>query len=62
MKISGSQVLMYDGKKCSVYTRNGIHKYQGEVDDVILEIFPTFGVNKYIDDECKWWEVVRFVK
>lgn len=61
-KISGSQVLMYDGKKCSVYTRNGIHKYQGEVDDPILEIFPTFGVNKYIVMSANGMEVVRFVK
>lgn len=53
---------MYDGKKCSVYTRNGIHKYQGEVDDVILEIFPTFGVNKYIVMSANGMEVVRFVK
>ena len=62
VKISGSQVLMYDGKKCSVYTRNGIHKYQGEVDSVILEIFPTFGVNKYIVMSANGMEVVRFVK
>lgn len=62
VKISGSQVLMYDGKKCSVYTHNGIHKYQGEVDDVILEIFPTFGVNKYIVMSANGMEVVRFVK
>ena len=26
VKLSGSQVLMYDGKKCSVDTRTGIHK------------------------------------
>ena len=26
VKICGSQVIMYEGKKCSVFTRNGIKK------------------------------------
>ena len=53
---------MYDGKNVVCLYRNGIHKYQGEVDDVILEIFPTFGVNKYIVMSANGMEVVRFVK
>ncbi len=62
VKLSGSQVLMYDGKKCSVYTRTGIHKYDGELDSNILEIFPVLGVNKYIVMNANGMEVIRFVK
>ncbi len=62
VKISGSQVLMYDGKKCSVFTRTGIHKYDGELSGNILEIFPVLGVNKYIVMNADGMEVIRFVK
>ena len=62
VKLSGSQVLMYDGKKCSVYTRTGIHKYDGELDSNILEIFPVVGVNKYIVISTNGMDVIRFVK
>lgn len=61
-KISGNQILMYDGKKCSVYTRYGIHKFDGEVGDTILEIFPTMGVNKYVVMNADGMDIVRFVK
>lgn len=62
VKICGGQVILYDGKKCSVYTRSGIHKFGGELETNILEIFPVLGVNKYIVMSANGMEVVRFVK
>lgn len=62
VKISRNQVLMFDGKKCSVYTRTGICKFDGELENNILEIFPVLGVNKYIVMNANGMEVVRFVK
>lgn len=62
VKISGSQVIMYDGKKCSIFTRAGIHKFEGELENNILEIFPVSGVNKYIVMNANGMEVLRFVK
>lgn len=62
VKIVGGQVLMYDGKKCSVFTRTGIHKFNGELGSNILEIFPVLGVNKYIMINANGMEVIRFVK
>lgn len=62
VKIDGSQVIMYDGKKCSVFTRNGIHKFEGELGSNIMEMFPVIGVNKYIVMNADGMEVVRFVK
>lgn len=62
VKISGSQVLMYDGKKCCVFTRTGINKFDGELENNIMEIFPALGVNKYIVMNANGMEIVRFVK
>lgn len=62
VKICGMQVIMYDGTQCSVYTRTGIHKFEGEMDDAVLEIFPVFGVNKYLVMNANGMELVRFVK
>ena len=62
VKICGSQVIMYDGKKCSIFMRSGIQKYDGEMDNNIFEIFPIAGVNKYIVMSASGMEHVRLVK
>jgi hypothetical protein len=62
VKLCGSQVIMYDGKNCSIFTRGGIHKFDGEMNSNILEIFPVPGVNKYIVMNENGLEVVRLVK
>ena len=62
VKLDGNQVIMYDGKKCSVFTRSGIHKFEGELGKDILEMVSTFGVNKYIVMNADGMEVVQFVK
>ena len=62
VKICGNQVIMYDGKKCSIFTKNGIQKFEGEMNNNILEIFPIAGVNKYIVMNANGMEKVRLVK
>lgn len=62
VKLCGSQVLMYDGKKCTVFLRTGVRKFKGELQSNILEIFPIAGVNKYIVMNADGMEVVRLVK
>lgn len=62
IKICGSQVIMYDGKNCSIFMRNGIQRFQGEMDHQILEIFPIAGVNKYIVMNADGMEHIRLVK
>lgn len=62
VKICGRQVIMYDGKKCSIYMRSGIQKFDGELSNNILEIFPVAGVNKYIVMNANGMEKVRLVK
>jgi hypothetical protein len=62
VKISGSQVIMYDGKKCSIFLRSGVQKFDGNMDDKILEIVPIAGVNKYIVINANGMEKIRLVK
>ncbi len=61
-KISGGQIILYDGKKCSIYTRFGVHRFEGEMDNHILEIFPAFGINKYIVMDANGMEDIRLIK
>ncbi|MGN1165315.1 MAG: DUF5711 family protein [Lachnospiraceae bacterium] len=62
VKMSGNQVIMYDGKKCNIFTRSGMHRFEGEMDNNILEIFPVGGINKYIVMNANGMETIRLVK
>ncbi len=62
IKLCGSQVIMYDGKKCSIFLRSGIQKFAGEMSNNIMEIFPIAGVNKYIVMNANGMEKIRLVK
>lgn len=62
IKISGNQVIMYDGKQCSIITKKGIHKFEGEFNNNIMEIIPSTGVNKYLVITANGMEEVRLVK
>ncbi len=62
VKLSGSQVILYDGRNCNIITRYGIQHFVGEMDNNILEIFPVFGINRYIVMDTNGMEVVRLVR
>jgi len=62
VKMCGNQVIMYDRTRCCIFTRRGIHKFQGEADNTILEIFPVSGINKYIMMNTNGMEHIRIVK
>lgn len=62
VKISKDQVIMYDGKKCSIFLKSGIHRFEGSMENNILEIVPVAGVNKYIVINANGMEKVRLVK
>ncbi len=62
VKISGGQVILYDGKKCSIYKTNGIHRFEGSMDRDILEILPVAGVNRYVVMTADGLDLVRLVK
>ena len=62
MKISGHQIILYDGRKCLIYTRSGLLRFEGEMDIPIMEIFPIFGIHKYIVMQAGEMDVIRLVK
>lgn len=62
VKLDGNQVIMYDGKNCSIFMKSGVQKFKGRMDNNILEIFPVGGVNQYIVLSANGMERVRLVK
>ena len=62
IKLSGNQVIMYSGRKCSIFLSGGVKKFEGEMDNDILEIRPISGVNKYVVMNANGMEDIRLVK
>ena len=62
VKIEGNQVIMYDGKECAIFLKNGVQKFDGEMHNSILEIIASAGVNNYIVMNANGMESVRLVK
>ncbi len=48
MKVEKNQVLLFDGQMCSIFLVNGVHKFEGKVEENILDIFPLGGINQYM--------------
>jgi hypothetical protein len=48
MKIVGDQIILVDGQTCSIYMKNGVHKYTGNMEENVEEIYPIGRLNKYI--------------
>mgnify|MGYP003194484996 CR=1 FL=1 len=47
VKMDGDEIIMFEGSRCCIVTATGIIKYDGNLDVDALEIFRTFGVNRY---------------
>lgn len=62
MKIVNNQIVMYDGTKCGIIMKDGVMKFKGDTKQQIYEIFPVFGVNKYIVVSDQGFELSRLVK
>ena len=62
IKISGKQIIMYDGKECAIFLKNGVQKFDGEMNNSIMEMIPTSGANKYVVMNANGMEYVRLVK
>ena len=59
VKISDKQIIMYDGKGCTIFLKNGIQKFDGQMHSNIMEIVPVSGVNKYVVMNANGMEYVR---
>lgn len=62
IKISGNQVILYDGNQCMIWNRSGICKFEGKMQTNIMEIFPLTGVNKYMVISTEGLHEVHLIK
>ena len=62
MKIAGKQVILYDGQACDIYMKNGVKKYEGSIDQKIMEMVVLRGLNKYMVINASGFYEVRLVK
>ena len=62
LKVVDGQIILFDGQSCSIYLKNGVHKYEGNIDQNIMEIFPLRGLNKYMVINANGFHEIRLVK
>ncbi len=48
IRMTGNQVILYDGNKCMIFNRSGVCKFDGKMETNIMEIFQMAGLNKYM--------------
>ena len=62
LKVGDGQVILYDGQACSIYMKNGVKKYEGSIDQKVMEIFKLGGLNKYMVINASGFYEVRLAK
>ena len=62
ISVSEGNVIMFDGKKCMIFSAWGVRKFDGEVEMNIKEVLPLTGINKYLLVSNDGMEEVRLVK
>ncbi|SHK03201.1 DUF5711 family protein [Hespellia stercorisuis] len=62
IKISGRQVIMYEGSKACIYTIGGIRRFKGDLGADASELIPVFGINKYLVINANEVKVIRLAK
>ena len=62
MQVTDGQVILYDGQMCGIYYKEGICKFEGNMDENILEIFPVSGLNKYMMINASGFHEVQLAK
>ena len=53
---------MYDGKKCRIITKAGVHLFNGEMENDISNITSAGGLNKYLVINANGLEEIRLTK
>lgn len=62
MRMAGNQLILFDGNKCSIFSRSGVHKFEGKTETKIMEMFPITGFNKYMVISAAGLQEVQLVK
>lgn len=48
VQMTGNEIVMYEGTRCSIYTSTGLHRFEGNLKEDILLLAPVRGINKYL--------------
>ena len=62
IELFDDQIILYEEKECSIFTKDGVCKYKGEMETEILEIFPLVGLNKYMMINANGFYEIRLAK
>ena len=62
MQVTDGQIILYDGQSCSIHMKNGVKKYEGNIDQNIMEVFKLSGLNKYMVINANGFYEVRLAK
>ena len=62
IKIDDEQIIMYSANQCSIYNKNGVHRFEGSMGTNIDNIFPAAEFNRYMIANDKGIQTVRLTK
>ncbi len=62
VKMIRDDIIMNSGKNACIITKNGTIKFQGDFTTDVLEIIPTFGLNRYLVVSAEELSVVYLIK
>ena len=62
IRVVDGKIILYDGQMCCIYSADGICKFEGNVEENILEIFPIGGFNKYMMINASGFNEVQLAK
>lgn len=48
VQMAGDEIIMYEGSKCCIITKNGMPRFKGDLKTEALCVIPAFGINKYL--------------
>lgn len=48
IKMVGKEIILYSGNICAIFNEKGVCKYEGTMENNIIDIFPIAGLNKYM--------------
>lgn len=62
VKMKGDEIIMFDGSRCCIITRNGIERFLGDLKTDALEVIPLWGINRYLVMNANELRVIYLAK
>ena len=62
IKIAGKEIVLYSGDTCAIFNEKGVCKFQGTLENNIMELFPIAGLNKYMLISANGFSEIQLAK